>query len=124
MAVAQAFRPAIAALALTTIALGLAGVIMSFRETSSPSAMLELIRTPSLFGGYDKDTLHDLFDGRCRCTGHGAGDHSKQRVVCACTGKDDLWRKGPWDIITGCELASSGEDAEQRNNCCQPCFYQ
>lgn len=101
--VAHAARPAIAALALTTIALALAGVIMSFRETRSPTAMLEVVRTPSLFGGYDSDTLKDLFDGRCRCTGHGADDHSKQRVVCACTDKDDLWRKGPWQIITGCE---------------------
>eukprot|EP00287_Rhodomonas_sp_CCMP768_P006378 CAMPEP_0196730202 /NCGR_PEP_ID=MMETSP1091-20130531/10318_1 /TAXON_ID=302021 /ORGANISM="Rhodomonas sp., Strain CCMP768" /LENGTH=210 /DNA_ID=CAMNT_0042073161 /DNA_START=13 /DNA_END=645 /DNA_ORIENTATION=- len=99
--VSHAARPAIAAMALTAIALALAGVIMTFRGTAAPTSMMEVVRAPALFGGYDSDTLKDLFDGRCRCTGHNADDHSKQRVVCACTDKEDLWRKGPWQIITG-----------------------
>lgn len=36
--------------------------------------------------------------GRCRCVGQGKGD---MRVVCACTKPDDLWRKGPYSVVTG-----------------------
>ena len=59
----------------------------------------------SLFGGWSTVTPAQ-FDGRCRCTGYKTYNPD-QRVVCACTGapggdNKDLWRKGPWKILTGC----------------------
>ena len=63
----------------------------------------------SLFGGWSTVTPAQ-FDGRCRCTGYKTYNPD-QRVVCACTGapggdNKDLWRKGPWKILTGCMFSS------------------
>ena len=59
----------------------------------------------TLFGGWSTVTP-EQFDGRCRCTGYRTYNPD-QRVVCACTGppggdNDDLWRKGPYKILSGC----------------------
>lgn len=58
----------------------------------------------TLFGGWSTVTP-EQFDGRCRCTGYRTYNPD-QRVVCACTGppggdNDDLWRKGPYKILSG-----------------------
>jgi hypothetical protein len=68
------------------------------------------LRGMALAGGYratqteeggnpvDDMVTKDNWVGRCRCVGQGQTD---TRVVCACTGPDDLWRKGPYEVVTG-----------------------
>ena len=58
-----------------------------------------MVDDPEPFGGDDGGMVSkDNWVGRARCTGQGKGD---ARVVCACTAPDDLWRKGPYSIVTG-----------------------
>eukprot|EP00286_Rhodomonas_abbreviata_P011891 CAMPEP_0181327034 /NCGR_PEP_ID=MMETSP1101-20121128/21857_1 /TAXON_ID=46948 /ORGANISM="Rhodomonas abbreviata, Strain Caron Lab Isolate" /LENGTH=211 /DNA_ID=CAMNT_0023435609 /DNA_START=8 /DNA_END=643 /DNA_ORIENTATION=+ len=112
VSVAHGLRPLVAALSLTAFALALAAVITSTRQTNQAASMLEIVKEPMLFGGYDSVKDEDIFDGRCRCTGHKGDDHSKQRVVCACTDKDDLWRKGPWKVVTGYTVVYDKHDED------------
>lgn len=103
------------------LTLAIAGVVLvasglSGRQAAEPSAMLQMsqirmlrqqgvqVAPQSLFGGWSTVTP-EQFDGRCRCTGYKTYNPD-QRVVCACTGlpggdNKDLWRKGPWKVLTG-----------------------
>ncbi len=108
----RACAQALAVVGLCLVASGLAG-----RRPAAASALLQVNQAhmlrqrgaraaaQSLFGGWSTVTP-EQFDGRCRCTGYKTYNPD-QRVVCACTGlpggdNKDLWRKGPWKILTGC----------------------
>ncbi len=104
---------ALAVAGLVLVASGLSG-----RQPGAANALMQVnqalmmrqrgARPQGLFGGWSTVTP-EQFDGRCRCTGYKTYDPD-QRVVCACTGlpggnNKDLWRKGPWKILTGCAFA-------------------
>ena len=108
----RACAQALAVVGLCLVASGLAG-----RRPAAASTLLQVNQAhmlrqrgarsaaQSLFGGWSTVTP-EQFDGRCRCTGYKTYNPD-QRVVCACTGlpggdNKDLWRKGPWKILTGC----------------------
>jgi len=119
---ARSLRPGVCSCARAQ-ALAVAGLVLvasglSGRQPAAASALMQVnqalmmrqrgARPQSLFGGWSTVTP-EQFDGRCRCTGYKTYDPD-QRVVCACTGlpggnNKDLWRKGPWKILTGCAFA-------------------
>lgn len=45
-----------------------------------------------------------LFHNFIRCVGYN-NPNPENHVVCACTGKDDLWTTGPWMIVSGYPVA-------------------
>ncbi|KAJ1491050.1 hypothetical protein T484DRAFT_1934142 [Baffinella frigidus] len=124
-------------------AISLAMVLVAFTPNATPSERLEVVEIPAgaeivniprsalrqrslrssaLSGGYkaveddseplDGTVTKEEWVGRCRCVGQGKGD---MRVVCACTKPDDLWRKGPYSVVTGYTVVYDKHDDDYRD---------
>mmetsp|Transcript_1173 Transcript_1173/g.3040 ORF Transcript_1173/g.3040 Transcript_1173/m.3040 type:complete len:204 (-) Transcript_1173:681-1292(-) len=91
---ARALFASASALAASLLALGCLAVV-SFNSK----------RTALVSEFYGKGSItKDMFAGRCRCVGYNNPDPT-HGVVCACTGKDDLWSAGPWMTVSGYAVA-------------------